>query len=146
MGYTHYWSFKKFKGEAKAQEAAYQTAIKQCAKIVKTYYKAAGGISGYTAHTAIGQYGGLEVNGKGEESHETFAMPEHFGETDFEFCKTARKPYDVVVTACLATMKHYLGYGINVSSDGRRDDWWEGVTLANRVLGVKIDNPISERD
>lgn len=147
MGYTHYWTFQQPKrGDAAKVEALYQKAVKDCAKIIRTYYEANGGLSGYTAHTPIGTYGGLLVNGKGDDAHEDFSLREHFKqnfattfyrEPGFNFCKTARKPYDVVVTACLIVLKHRLGDYIDVSSDGYQHDWEAGLELAKRVLKLK---------
>ena len=39
----------------------------------------------------------------------------------FDFCKTARKPYDIVVCCLLVILKHRLGNMIEISSDGK--DW-----------------------
>lgn len=153
MGYTHYWTLKKAKrGQSAQLEKDYQRAILDCAKIVKAYYKANGGLSGYTAHTplpfSVGAYGGLEVNGKGDDAHEPFVLREHFSQNlerdGFSFCKTARKPYDAVVTACLIVLKYHLGDNIDVSSDGNCCDWVEGLELAKRVLKKKtLEIPIT---
>lgn len=154
MGYTHYWRINPIKGKAEKQEKAYQNAIKKCQKIVSEYNKAVKSIdpkderrlSGYSAHTKVGQYGGLNFNGVGNLSHEDFSFREHFREnSDFDFCKTARKPYDVVVTACLIVMKHYLKDGINVSSDGDASEWNDGLELAKKVTKLKtLKNPIQD--
>lgn len=147
MGYTHYWTLSKPRGvTAKNLEATYQKAIKACAKVVKAYnngpipreYR----LSGYTAHTPIGAYGGLNVNGREDLAHETFIMREHFGEESFAFCKTARKPYNIVVVACLAILKYYLKDAIEVSSDGDALDFKDGASLASRILKRKIRIPI----
>lgn len=149
MGYTHYWSFNKApRGLAKKTEKDYQLALKECAQIVHAYQvvaEDAARLSGYTAHTKIGEYGGLEVNGKGGKAHEPFTMPEHYSQGGSSFCKTARKPYDVVVTACLAVLRDRLGNRFSVSSDGYSDDWEAGITLASLVLKRKITNPIQRQ-
>lgn len=144
MGYTHYWEFKKpKKGTADKTEKTYQTAIKECAKIVKAYYAVNGGLSGFTAHTPIGKYGGLQVNGKGDDAHEEFSLREHYRQNfecddcRFPFCKTAQKPYDIVVVACLIVLKHRLKDLIEVESDGYTDDWEEGLRLAKNILKLK---------
>lgn len=149
MGYTHSFRFNKIsgpKGTADAIEAKYQKALLECQRIVKRFYDENGGISGFTAHTTIGKYGGIEVNGKGDDAHEMFSLREHFRqnlENDFiPFCKTARKPYDTVVVACLALLKYRLGDAITISSDGDAGDWWDGVVLARTVTRLNIDNPI----
>ena len=146
MGYTHYWSFTAPKrGETAKIEKAYQKAIRECATIARTYYLANGGLSGFSAHTEVGKYGGLKVNGKGDLSHEDFTMreyfkqnlePDSFGNTG-NFCKTARKPYDIVVTACLIVLTNRLPNNFSVDSDGYTDDWQAGLELAQRILKNK---------
>jgi hypothetical protein len=149
MGYTHYFKFKKVKGQAKQIEETYQKAILECQKICKVYREENKGtensISGYAAHCKVGEYGGLDINGVKENAHENFVLREHFNQNeDFNFCKTARKPYDIVVTACLALLKHRLGDSIDVSSDGDPSDWIEGVALACRVTKLKVKNPLGQ--
>lgn len=148
MGYTHYWSFNKpGKGRTLEVERAYQRAIKACTKIAQAYQAKATGderLSGYTAFTS--NYGGIKLNGKEDNMHEDFCMREHFRQNEtWQFCKTARKPYDIVVTACLATMKFYLKDNFTVDSDGYKEEWDEGVKLARKVLKALIKNPITKR-
>lgn len=146
MGSTHYWVFKKIKGQAKQTEKKYIEAIADCQRIVRAYAKEHGGLSGYTAHTKPGSYGGVNLNGKGDEAHETFILREHYSQNEgFNFCKTAMKPYDAVVVACLAVLKHHLGDLIDVSSDGDTQDWIDGVNLARAVLRRKVANPIVDQ-
>jgi len=61
-------------------------------------------------------------NGDGsvDLDHETFSVtPDPI---DFEFCKTARKPYDLMVCAVLISMKKHL-VNFSYSSDGDAEDW-----------------------
>jgi hypothetical protein len=151
MGYTHYFSFKKApKGKASQSEAAYQKAIADCHRIILTYSNVNGGLSGYSAHTKLGQYGGINVNGSKEDGHETFVLREHLSQNEsFNFCKTARKPYDKVVTACLIALSYRLGGLVEVSSDGDAADWQDGLKLAQKVLklkSLKIPSGVSNRD
>lgn len=152
MGYTHYWRFTApAHGEKQKVEKAYQAAIKECAKIVRTYYAVNGGLSGYTAHTPIGQYGGLKVNGKGNLMHEDFTMRDTFIENlepdNWHFCKTARKPYDIVVVACLIVLSHRLPKHFRADSDGTKGDWVDGLKLAQKVLRKnKLSIPEHLRD
>ncbi len=135
MGYTHYWTFTKVKGKTKETEELYQKAVKDCQRIILAYKKEFGGLAGYSAHTKLGQYGGIDFNGAREEGHENFVLREQFKENySFNFCKTAQKPYDEVVTACLIILSHYLGDNIKVSSDGYQEDWQSGLELVKKVL------------
>ena len=146
MGYSHYWKFFKGSKTAAETEKAYKKAILECQKVAKAYQKTATGnerLSGYTVNTKDGQYGGLNINGKGDEGCEMFMMREHFNQNEsFGFCKTYQRPYDTVVVACLAILKYRLKDAFNVSSDGHHAEWNYGVELANKVLKRKIKNPI----
>lgn len=146
MGYTHYFRFQNIRGKAQVNEIMYKTAIEDCQKIIRRFYKENGGLSGYTAHCKIGAYGGVQVNGKRPDDCEPFELREHFSqnlENDFSgFCKTARLPYDTVVVACLAVLKHRLGDAITISSDGNAKEWLDGVEFARQVTRLKIANPI----
>ena len=153
MGYTHYWEFRVPKGiKAADLEKSYQQAIADIGKIARVYNKECtkkgelgSRLSGYTAHVGKNAYGGAAINGKGENSHEDFSLREHFKqnlENAFNFCKTARKPYDIVIVACLVILKHRLGNAIIISSDGNASNWIAGTELAKRLTGLKIKNPI----
>jgi len=52
----------------------------------------------------------------------------------FNFCKTARKPYDIVVCVCLLICKHYLGDDIAISSDGNLEEWMPAIELYEQVF------------
>ena len=56
-------------------------------------------------------------NGIEDDGHETFTID--FNKlTDFAYCKTARKPYDVPVCMCLLIIKAHFGKNFDLSSDG----------------------------
>ncbi len=77
----------------------------------------------------------IRFNGReeGDRGHETFSLQrksdkrleDYASRLDrkyiFDFCKTARKPYDIVVCCLLVILKHRLGNMIEISSDGK--DW-----------------------
>lgn len=146
MGYTHYLKINKLtpkKGNADLNEKRYQRAIRDCQRVIRAYSKLNGGLSGYSAHTQLGKYGGINVNGSRENAHEDFTLAEHFRDNeDFSFCKTAAKPYDVIVVACLSILAHRMKGVVKVSSDGENVDWDEGVAMARRITKLKIINPI----
>ncbi len=136
---------------ADKQEKQYQKAIKECQKLVYAYNTAIKEIhpkderrlSGYSAHTKPGKYAGLGFNGTQDLAHESFYFAEHFRQNEeFAFCKTNRKPYDAVVTACLTVLKHHLGDGIDITSDGRAEEWQHGLELAEEVLEKTFKIPI----
>ena len=94
-------------------------------------------------------------NGVGDGAHETFyfsqtwtpAYPGREPHTDdegriFHFCKTARKFYDIVVTATLIVLKHHLGDAVHIASDGENQHWQPGRDLAQSTLGYGAEYAI----
>lgn len=136
MGYTHYWRSGRISKAAWASIEKDSAAL-LAASPVKLAFE-------YDEPTKppICDDKQIRFNGVGKEGHETFwlaASPQ-----DFEFCKTASKPYDLIVVAILAVAAEYAGESIQVSSDGTADDWSDGVEWASKILGRTIPNPISE--
>jgi hypothetical protein len=85
-------------------------------------------------------------NGLYEDGHETFIVEQIYKPEDWEtpcpregnkwfnFCKTAYKPYDLCVTACLIILKHYLKDNFLVYSDGDDPDWEKARKLVQKTL------------
>jgi hypothetical protein len=97
MGYTHYWTIK---GKLPV------VAIEDIELIVKN-------------HLCIIQdpqvsLRGVRFNGVGEKAHETF----HVKSNSNDFCKTARKPYDLPVCETLLVLKYHLKEQMELRSDG----------------------------
>lgn len=61
----------------------------------------------------------IAFNGLGDDSYETCSFNKNY--VGFNFCKTARKPYDKLVLACYLAFEEIHG-GFIVSSDGEDDD------------------------
>ena len=87
-----------------------------------------------------GTHGWQDENEHGLD-HETFSImrvaADRRGDPDaktvFGFCKTARKPYDLMVQAVLILYKHHFP-DVQVSSDGQVDDWDEAFKFVAGVL------------
>ena len=97
-------------------------------------------------------FGGRELQTRecgGDCSHETFRLEQEFDTSDYEptkknnkyfnFCKTAYKPYDLAVTACLVIAKHHLKTQITIKSDGEMQHWQDAILLCQNVLGYGSD-------
>jgi hypothetical protein len=89
----------------------------------------------------------VDFNGIGENGHEPFVFPYVFPDHDsFNFCKTAWKPYDEVVTACLIVARdHFPDSVLEISSDGSWSDWSRGASLYSSVFGRPARNPMAIR-
>jgi hypothetical protein len=61
-------------------------------------------------------------------------------ELESNFCKTARKPYDIAVTASLILAKKIFGDIIKVSSDGNWSDWESGQLLYESVYDIQPES------
>ena len=128
MGYTHYWQLND---NQKINTKALKDAISIMSKIVIDHASILAGWDGEGEPT--GNRNRICFNGRDDDSHETFSIDNLWG-GEFSFCKTALKPYDKVVTACLAVLKHYLGDSVRVSSDGEGKDWNSGVEIASKYV------------
>lgn len=139
MGYTHYWKtsepFTAQQWEDLEQFA--RTAIRMLPKHSESaggFYKKAPLVvaMGVAAKRHIridgsGRYEGLDL------SHESFVFEN--APTEFDFCKTARKPYDLMVCAVLIQARILLPRGVAISTDGVAEDWLPALEFHNRVAG-----------
>ncbi len=149
MGYTHYnyrprnnagsaYMYGKLALDAKAIcEHAYTIGIKL------------GDWSGENGTSPQFTEGEFSLNGIDDMSHETFtwkALPTQVewrkNEPEiFDFCKTAMKPYDAVVTAILIRAKEIYGSCVSISSDGDWSEWKDGRDLYEAVFGQVAECP-----
>ena len=74
--------------------------------------------------------------------HETFVLKRK-GISDS--CKTARKPYDLVVFGCLILAKYHFYDDIKVSSDGGQMDWEPAIEWVKQYIPEAI-LPVFLRD
>ena len=99
-------------------------------------------------------YFSLNGNAEAGEDYETFmweALPEqpewqaksNLGKPHeiFDFCKTAYRPYDGVVTAILIRAKVIYGDLVSISSDGGWSEWQAGRNIYEAVFGEPAPNP-----
>lgn len=75
--------------------------------------------------------GFIVFNGRGSQAHEPMVL-ERNGR-GFHFCKTQRKAYDSAVTALLCLANFHAPGVWDITSDGLRSDWQEGLLLAKLV-------------
>lgn len=104
MGYTHYWSTEASEISNEALEQVEET-LRIYSDIVQLEFN--------NSSPPIVEKDEIIFNGIGNDGHETF-----YFEEGSDFCKTNRKPYDIVVCEVLLILKHYFGNEMNVSSDG----------------------------
>lgn len=109
MGYTHYWTISSTEEWLKTwPELLIDTRrIIQAAKVPLT--RDGEDDTGIPPEITEKR---IELNGDVNNSHEPFVLKPYA--TEFEFCKTAGKEYDIVVTAILLRAKMLAGNAIDV--------------------------------
>jgi hypothetical protein len=117
MGYTHY-----FQLHSEPTQTRWQTFTSGVNSIIKA--------SEIPLETTITN-SRIALNGIGKDSHETFYIQR--GDITWNFCKTARKDYDEVVTAILI-LARYLFPDFSLSSDGEWNEWRIGRELFARAM------------
>ena len=128
MGYTRYWTIKKL------EEKKFNHFIHIC-KIV---------VEGSHVPLTI-EYvddNGVCFNGVEDDGHETFEIRRY--DTGFQFCKTARKPYDEIVCAILDFASNIFKEDIEVSCDGDNDDQESINKYKTLIRDKKIDKIFDE--
>lgn len=137
MGYTHYFvndshqklspeAFNLFSAECKRlHDAAAKQGIKVCRE------------RNDESTPAIFNGNEVRFNGVGEDGHETFLITREWGDS-FNFCKTAVKPYDLLVSACLISLKKHFPF-ICVSSDGTNEEWIDARNFCQKELEYGVD-------
>jgi hypothetical protein len=164
LGYTHYWR------QLRTINLAEWAQITADVGTILQHIQQRGGINlgncngdrGTSPDFTPEPNARFAFNGWGDDAHETFAIyrkvstekesSECFGGGDF--CKTARKPYDIAVTAVLCYLSTFHLMGdidekrkpiISVSSDGKGSNFLAGLEVARVALphlGNVLDIPM----
>jgi hypothetical protein len=157
MGYTHYWTYKPSKikdtEELRKKFKMASEIVKKAHNLIKKnpsiHQGQAGGYyddapcrirGGLGRGTPIINESGVWFNGdeKTEMSHETFRIL--WDKEGRDFCKTARKPYDLLVCVSLLAMKHAFNNSnvFRFSSDGDNSDWQTAKDVFTSITGSYI--------
>lgn len=130
MGYTHYWSHDGITPEQMAKIAA---KVESIATLVKPDIPL-GNWSGDDEGTPGPVFGPTEIsfNGIGRDAHESFRLGPVL--TSFDFCKTARKPYDLLVVATLMIADSIVdSFDWRSDGAGEPDMFYDAQTLTGLV-------------
>jgi hypothetical protein len=152
MGYTHYYYTPKNIG-AKAFKALKEDVVKiidYCERNLNIRH--ANGM-GHTATKPVIENKTISFNGVGSDSHETLMIckershPEwdknNKSSTVFNFCKTARKPYDATVVAVLIALKHHVPKS-KISGDGGIEGFDAGVAICEELFSYGKNTDFDE--
>ncbi|OXV08650.1 hypothetical protein Egran_03587 [Elaphomyces granulatus] len=116
MGYTHYWGNKDPSPEdEQVWKDFWPQLVSDAAIIIDRAGVPIQRDYEDTRPPLLSVQEGIYLNGVGFDGYETFAMDPS---GSWGFCKTAHKPYDVVVAAILLRASVLMGKAFYVSSDG----------------------------
>lgn len=157
MGYTHYWKMKKapkdiqdgaslFKMASEATKECIAQLPKRIPNEIREYNFEKGESEvksiGFLPFKICGGMGKGEptftdtlvsFNGDAENDHDHETCYIDINDSGFQFCKTARKPYDVAVCIALLCFAHYFGDNFEYSSDGDIEGGEEGWAKAKEI-------------
>ncbi|KAJ5355827.1 hypothetical protein N7517_010436 [Penicillium concentricum] len=127
MGYTHYYAIIGW--DTPEWQKAWSQIIQDVPNIIK---EARVPLSGPTEDddkitpVVTDSEKGIYLNGIRGNAHEPFILCKPGAWT---FCKTARKPYDVVVSSILLRIWMLAPKNLDLGSDGDHEDWDEARDL-----------------
>lgn len=126
MGYTHYW-----RPQRKFTTDEWTTLLPPVLAAVSIFER------DYLLEDKQIDQTRIRFNGVDDDGHETFLI---YREkiSDFEFCKTAGKPYDRLAVAVLALIETFTPGVLEISSDGDVPDWAAGLQLALEATNFGI--------
>lgn len=145
MGYTHYYTqYADFTNEEWEKIKSYTDQM--ISSLPATSASAGGYYSdeplelanGFGEEDPVVDDDEIWLNGKGKLGHETFHLskvkpenPDYVKDREsyWDFVKTARKPYDLIVTAILFAANVVAPNTLQYDSDGDNSEWTEGVKL-----------------
>src|SRR5579863_3290890 len=134
MGYTHYWDqTRDYTDEEWAQIREDMTELLKDVQHVQGI--PLGNWNGDPGSSPAITDKDIRFNGVGEDHYETFVVwrKPRRGEESIG-CKTARKPYDLAVTAALCYLATVEPAVFRVTSDGHGREWLDGLAEARRAL------------
>ena len=128
MGYTHYFRQHKILNENEWTSIyeAYQKILNEYSEIIED------------SSSNINPEKYINFNGIEEDAHENF-MITNYSCPSFNFCKTARKEYDIVVCLFLLYINENHSGILEISSDGDWDEWMSARQEYKRIFN-KIPN------
>lgn len=131
MGYTHYWDTNEDLTPEEWNEVTEKsnTIIQHCQNQgIQLVYD-------FDEGDQLPVIDGSHIlfNGLEEEGHETFILTR--SQTNFCFCKTARKEYDLAVTMILIAVYNAAPSKVSVRSDGDLSDWEEATQTYQNLFG-----------
>lgn len=132
MGFTRYWA---------VDQDLDTNLFRNAARDIRTMLKSEGAWNNVvrwecdSKKQPLCDVRGIRFNGIGDEGHETFGFSPYA--IEFDFCKTARKEYDMYVFAAMLILKYHFGPLIDLRDDGPNDTDDQAVQLSLKYFQYK---------
>jgi len=151
IGYTHYWDIRK-----KPRLKDLSGCLENIKKVILQYQDVIQ-LEDDDGKPPLITKNLIAFNGIGEDGHETFyfefppsikkikdsvryELTPDDKDFTFNFCKTARKPYDECVARCLLILKEYLKDDMKLNSDGdfKNEEEWGRAIKEVQSMGIDV--------
>ena len=132
MGWTHSWQ-----RDVEMPAEKFKATVTDCGEILSTLNIQLGDAEGN--NTPVLTDNEIIFNGANAYGCEPFVFrriqhPRPGRNKVFGYCKTEHMPYDFAVQCCLIILKHHLDSAVQISSDGKIDDWKKACELCEEKL------------
>lgn len=131
MGYTHYWDFKKKPANIENGKEKFKKAVEMFRNAYKHFNVPIADGMGIGEPVITDDT--LCFNGVGKDGYEGCYFDIN---SQSEFCKTQKQPYDVVVCFAIRCFKEAFGDDFSFRSDGyltKDKGWIESKKLLNQI-------------
>ena len=142
MGYTHYYKLNRAALTPAELAKGFELAAKEIRSLKQYLPKEIKIRGGLGEDQAIISDNAIWFNGDAKNGldHETFSVyrdadPLYPNRNEDSFCKTARKPYDVLVCCALISLKRHLRGAFSFTSDGDLEDWASAIAFYDANTG-----------
>jgi hypothetical protein len=138
MGYTSYYTFNRAALTPAEIATGFALAAKEIKRLKQYLPKDIKIKGGLGTGAAVINDEEIWFNGdaKFDLDHETFHVKRDTVDLlTKDFCKTARKPYDVLVCCALISLKRHLPGAFSFTSDGDRSDWASAIAFYDANTG-----------
>ena len=148
MGYTHTYIVQHPELDLKIPRIASDVA-----QIIEASRVSIADASGKRGSKPVLGPNQISFNGTAPREAESFQFPPDHERNEsmgmhpgWNFCKTDRLPYDIVVCAALVAIQHHLDGNVEVQSNGHfadQEDWQPVYRLYRKALGRDLPEPFS---
>lgn len=134
MGYTHYFESKS--GFSDARWNSFVEKVREIFDFCKSINISLAYEFDEFGNPPVCDSELVRFNGCGSDGHETFYLKKT--DRGFNFCKTARKDYDLAVCMVILAMHETDLEAYSLGTDGDESDWEEAIVAYNNLFSSSL--------